>query len=170
MAAAAASPSGWDVFASSSDEDEDEDALSLVPAAAQASAAAAAAASGAASASGAGTACGAAPVAAAAATTVLGLLEREGHHHLAQDLLLSPSAALSLQDLLAVRRASRFWRDAASDHSLWRQRLVALWHSRSYVPGAWRALADEGESCKAYIGSVRTHNQSPPQLDWQCCF
>ena len=40
--------------------------------------------------------------------------------------------------VVGTTQASCFWRDAASDHSLWRQRLAALWRSRSYVPGAWR--------------------------------
>ena len=71
--------------------------------------------------------------------SVLALLEREGHHHLAQTVLLTPGC-LSLSDLLAVRRASRFWREAGSDDVLWRARLVELWRSRSYVDQRWRDL------------------------------
>lgn len=102
--AAAGAKSGWDVFDSSSDEDEPAPAP---PAPAPAASACAAADAGAAAGAGAGTGAeAAAGSAVSAATSVLALLEREGHHHLAQDLLLSPSAALSLQDLLAVRRVS----------------------------------------------------------------
>lgn len=71
--------------------------------------------------------------------SVLALLEREGHHHLAQTVLLTPGC-LSLSDLLAVRRASRFWREAGSDDVLWRARLVELWRTRSYVDQRWRDL------------------------------
>lgn len=71
--------------------------------------------------------------------SALALLEREGHHHLAQTVLLT-LGCLSLSDILAVRRASRFWREAGSDDVLWRARLVELWRSRSYVDQRWRDL------------------------------